>query len=103
MAKTNRRHTFRITKDVYRETTRKDGSVRSKLIKKNVTLEIDLWINDIIGVGHIIDNNGNIQEDKCEIYHREKGEFIVDGSKVEISTLVFGEEYDDSKIGFKSK
>jgi hypothetical protein len=103
MATTNRRHTFTIVRNIYRQTQRPNGEIKYTTVKRNVRLEVDFYINDIVGVGELVDSKGKVHKNKCEIFHRDKGEFTVLGSKNEISDLVFGITGDSSEIGFKNK
>ena len=103
MARINRKHTFTVVQDVYKEIRTSGGGSGLKLIKPKARWEVDFYLNDIIGVSHVLNNLGNIRKGVCQIYHRDKGELIVLGNKTDISKLVFDEEYENSKIGFNNK
>ena len=83
-----KRHTFITIQDIYKEN---DESGEEDLVKKNVHLEYDCYLTDIVSVKEITNDRGKIVKNRCLIRHIQDGQMVVIGNKKELSELVFND------------
>ena len=98
MANAARKHTFTVIQDLYEED---EETGKHTLVKGNVKLEYDCYLDDIKSVREITNDKGKKISNRCMINHSDDGQMVVLGSKHQVSEIVFGKADYKMKIGFK--
>lgn len=86
---------FTTIRDVYKET--KKGL---KLVKKNVTAKMRIYLDEIYMVEELTDGKGKLMKDRCVIGTRDKGFVIIKDNYSRVSSEIFSGSTKQGKIGF---
>lgn len=93
-------HEFIVLRDLYDEVKRRDGSIATKLVKKNIRTKVRVYLQDIYMVEEIVNARGVADKTKCGINIKEKGFMVVKEPFEKVNSLIFGDQ-EPKEIGFK--
>ena len=89
--------TLKIKEHLYQES--EDGKSR-KIIKRNAISYLNIETNDILTIGDLLNNKGNIVKSYCRLHLREIGPVIVNHSREYVSKLKI---HKTNQIGFRQR